>query len=221
MIQSWNPASQTATFLAQAEGTIYDIVDDLGGDAARYGSYPKQVQSFISSDFSEVTMYSIYPDTALLDKTNAYAKFGDFTPATAGTPGQTFMSFGEFSNSNNLDWPDVTVGYNYDSYFISGYKVHGEAIRKWQSNYWQVYTRNINPSTFDVYGRWDYANSGNTGRWNSVQRVTQDDTSYAYRTKRLKMRGHGKALQFKVNSVEQEPFDLVGWSIFETANAAP
>ncbi len=223
LVQEWHPLSQLATSDADASGGPYDTVDDLGSSSGdRFGSYPRFVMTFFDTDFNEVYMYSVYDASSPGTSTNlALAKFGDFVPATVAEVPQTQLAFAEFTNPDFIDWADVTVGVDYTSYFISGYKLRGEALRKFQSNYWQVYTRNEDPSTFDVYGRWDYANSGNTGRWNSVQRVTMDDTRYSYQTRRLKMRGHGKALQFKVSSAPGEPFNIVGWSIYESTNAAP
>lgn len=136
------------------------------------------------------------------------------------TPNSTKLTFAEFDGDSYKDW--VTVGENADfpSYFITGYKIHGDAIRKFQSNYTQIYTRNEIPSVFDFQSRWDYATFGDTGRWSNVQRVTMDDTRYGFRTKRLKNRGHGKVMQYKVTSVDGQPFNLIGWSTLESGNTS-
>lgn len=129
------------------------------------------------------------------------------------------LIFAEFKNRNYIDWA-LSVPTIYNSHFTTGYKLRGDAIKKFQTNYIKVYANNIDPSTFDIFSKWDYTLTGNTGRWSSIQRVTMEDpTNYSVRVKRLKMRGHGLALQFKVASVEQEPFNIIGWTTWDTANA--
>lgn len=133
----------------------------------------------------------------------------------------THLTFGEFTDDDYVDWFTSGEAADFTSYFITGFKVHGNAIKKFQSNYTQIFTRNDIPSVFDFQSRWDFALSGDTGRWSNVQRVTMDDTNYQFRTKRLKIRGHGKVLQYKVNSVTGQPLNMIGWSSLETANASP
>ena len=130
------------------------------------------------------------------------------------------LIFAEFKNRDLIDW-ETTNPQDYLSFFITGYKLRGEAIRKFQTNYIKVYADNTLPSTFDLFSQWDYARTGNKGRWSSPQRLTMiDPVNYSYRSKRLKMRGHGTALQFKVSSVEEEPFNIIGWTTWDSTNAA-
>ncbi len=226
-VDLWNPDSEVAILAASTDaetaGGPFDSDVDLEGSVGvtKYGSYPRQRFGFVNLDVDEVFIWDRYDGSSPIVGNNyALAKFGDLVLAEVVDVPTGTMGWSEFSNGDFIDWPEVTVGFNYESYFTSGYKVRGEAMRKFQSNYMQLYSRNSNPSTYDVHGKWDYSNSGNTGRWSSVQRVTQEDTNYAYRNKRLKMRGHGKALQFKVSSVDNEPFNIIGWSILETTNAS-
>jgi hypothetical protein len=46
------------------------------------------------------------------------------------------------------------------------------------------------------------------------------DTNYDIKYNRLKVRGEGLALQYKVYSEEGQPFSIVGWSVYETGNAS-
>lgn len=132
------------------------------------------------------------------------------------------FTFASKINANYLDWFEYDlIERSYDSYFITGYKIRGHGIRKFQSNWVRVYSRTLEPVAYYFQGMWDYALSGNTGRWSSQQFVEHTDTNYSHSTKRLKVRGHGLVLQFKVHSVDQKPFDIVGWSCLETANALP
>lgn len=129
------------------------------------------------------------------------------------------LTFAEFDNEDYLDWASDDEDIDFSSYFITGYKVHGDGIRKFQSNYTQIFTRNEVSSQFDFQSRWDYAISGNTGRWSNVQRVIVNNLNYDFRTKRLKNRGHGKVLQYKVTSVTGKPFNIIGWVSTESANS--
>lgn len=119
-----------------------------------------------------------------------------------------------------LDWDsELGDGIPFTSFLTTGYKLRGEAIRKWQENYLRVFIdRSEESSDLFLNARWDYANTGNVGRWSSRQRLEFDGSGYGYVNKRVKIRGHGLALQFNLTSVENAGFNVVGWTGFETAN---
>lgn len=133
------------------------------------------------------------------------------------------FSFADKINANYLDWfSHDQVERDYNSYFITGYKVRGDGIRKFQNNWIRIFSRlNDTDAAYYFQGLWDYATSGNTGRWSVKQIVDHPNTQHSVVTKRLKVRGHGIALQFKVSSVTQEPFDILGWSTFQSLNTTP
>lgn len=131
------------------------------------------------------------------------------------------MTWAEEYRDSYLDWESLSPT-NYDSNFTTGYKIRGDAIRKFQSNYIRVYTDNEQTSIFNLQSRWDYSISGDTGRWSVIQpqTVTMDSADlYGSRTKRLRLRGHGLILQLRFSSVEGEPFDIIGWVSQDSANA--
>lgn len=132
------------------------------------------------------------------------------------------FTFADKINSDYLDWftYDLT-GVNYDSYFTTGYRIVGQASNDFQNNWVRVYSRTNEPVSFYFQGLWNYALTGDTGKWSSRQLVEHTDTDYGYNSKRLKVRGSGLALQFKVQSVDGEPFDLVGWSSMQSSNKQP
>jgi hypothetical protein len=132
----------------------------------------------------------------------------------------TDVTYAEEYLDTYLDWGTE----NFESYFITGYRLRGQAIRKFQSNYVRVYTDNTVPSIFSVRGIWDFALDGTRGRFTEVAGINQlitisDDTSYSVKTKRIKVRGHGLCMQLMFSSQEGEPFDIIGWSIWDTGNA--
>lgn len=123
-------------------------------------------------------------------------------------------------DTSYLDWTTYeTTGIDYDSYFTTGYKIRGNAAMKFQSNY--VFFYNEDNGVYDVQGIWDYALSGNTGKYTSKQRLTYDDAAFSNLHKKVKIRGSGRSLQYKVSSVTGEPFTIIGWSAVESANSIP
>lgn len=132
------------------------------------------------------------------------------------------MTFAEESDERFVDWyTKDSTGVEYESYVISGYKVRGDAQKQFNSNYVFLYAGNSEPTTVYFQGIWDYANDGAEGNWTSRQRCQFTNTHRNYDHKRLRVRGSGLALQFKLSSLSGEPFDIVGWSVFESANASP
>jgi hypothetical protein len=126
------------------------------------------------------------------------------------------ISFADEHDESYLDWGNV----NYDSFFVTGYKLAGKAIKKFQPQYIQVYSKsNGAPSAYKIQGIWNYANNPNSGKWSTVQVVTNTLTSFDTVYRRHKLRGSGYALQFKIDSVDGQPFDIQGWGVVDTINA--
>lgn len=132
------------------------------------------------------------------------------------------LTFASERSTDYVDWFSYdSIGEPYDSYFISGYKLRGQALRKWQTNWLRLYSQNEEDTQFTISGLWDYASASTTNRWSTPQTIRNDADNYAYVSKRVKMRGHGQALQFKVESVDDNPFKLVGWATLDTGNPVP
>lgn len=153
--------------------------------------------------------------------------------SSAITTTKFLCGYGALS-SENLTWAEVAVftppndyldwykydstGIDYDSYFISGYKLRGQGAAKFQANYLNVfsYTERESPVEFYVQGRWDYALLGDTGKWTNTQKISLPTSDYSYQRRRLKIRGRGVTVQFKFSSVPGQPFNVGGWSVWET-----
>ena len=224
-IYFWNSDTNTMTLSDEAEGPTVDTVTYYGvGAGSRYGFYPLNSWAWLAPNLEDI--YGFYGKLSLLD---AYARhftvlqIGTFTvPEIVSIP--VSLMFSEYNNTNYTDWEQSLGGEDYISHFTTGYKLRGEGIRKWQDNYLSIFSKPDDvhdTSVFDIHAKWDYANTGDTGRWSVTQRVTTDDTGYDYGIKRLKVRGHGKAMQFKVASVDTEPFSIIGWASWDSANAKP
>lgn len=134
--------------------------------------------------------------------------------------GSTYsFTFAETSNSDYVDWFLYdAAGVNYDSYFITGYKLAGQGIRKHQTNYINVFSELDNPVAYYIQGLWDYATTGNSGRWSSRQIVEEDFSDYSVKMHRRKIRGAGKSLQIKITSVDGINFNILGWSTLSSVN---
>lgn len=131
------------------------------------------------------------------------------------------LTFAEERDENYVDWASADVDANYDSYFITGYKLKGGALRKFQPTYVYVFSTNDTDTAYKIQGIWNYANSGNSGKFSSVQlaNVAKDNFDKLY--KRHKIRGVGLALQLKIQSVDGKPFNIFGWSMWETSHQSP
>ena len=136
----------------------------------------------------------------------------------------TVFTFAQTSNNSYVDWETYEgTGLDYTSYFINGYKIQGQAMRKQQATWTTIYSKtDETPVSYYFTGLWDFANTGDgTGRWSVEQLVAHNEPKYATVGKRLKVRGNGKALQFKVKSVPGKAFDILGWSSMQTVNQLP
>lgn len=138
--------------------------------------------------------------------------------------GSTYkFTFADRRNEEYVDWKSYDeVGVNYSSYFITGFKLRGQGIRRMQANWVRVFSRITDPVSFFFQGIWDFAKTGSgTGRWSTNQLVTHTDTNYNAASKRLKVRGHGEALQFRVSSLTGQSFDIIGWASVQSVNSQP
>lgn len=129
----------------------------------------------------------------------------------------TFISYAEEYDTNYVDWGSI----NYVSYFVTGYKVHGQGLKKFQVPYLNVFSRNATGYlAYYLQPIWDYAVSTNTGQVGVKQFVESFDDNHGVIIKRLKVRGRGYTVQFKFSSVDGQPFDIIGWAVFETQNTS-
>lgn len=129
------------------------------------------------------------------------------------------VTFADEAYDGFLDWVTVDGGEDYSSYFVTGFSVHGDGQRKFQPHYVFMYTTD-DGSQYEFSSVWDYAKTDATGRYSQKQKVNHNRPNRYYDFKKLKVRGHGRACQFKVNSITGFPFTVIGWSQFETINSS-
>lgn len=142
-----------------------------------------------------------------------YLTTGDIS---SGSPGLTYS---QLFDDDLVDWESFAVGTNgasYTSYGVSGYRIRGDMLRPFQSTPIEFVVRNLETGRMLVSGIWDYE-----FRRSSTQElyITRPEVDYILR--RVKLRGKGRSLQIKFESVGNNPFNLVGWSSFDTGASLP
>lgn len=162
-----------------------DVVDDLGNIVVGY----------------DLTNVAITPKVKFL---------------TSVPNGATFnFTWSETNDTAHADWTTSGHSTDFESYFITGYKLYGKAQNVFQANYVFLY----HEGTGDCYlqGVWDFATSTSTGKFTQRQLCQFDDSAYSNNHKRLKVRGQGRSLQFKVSSYNANPFNVIGWAVYGTS----
>jgi hypothetical protein len=212
--------SQNSILIRSTDGINWtaDLTFGAMGSVLPYGlNYIEDLDLFISTAFARLQTSSDAATfaTPTIDLSLAARQILD----AAGGDVTTTLRFSEFTDDTNYkDWFSEDGGTDYTSYFITGYKLRGQGIKRFQSNYIELYVPNDDDSIFDFRSRMDYATSGDTGRWSSTQRITTTSGDYAYTRRRLLLRGTGLASQFEVTSISGEPFAVIGWVTSDSAN---
>lgn len=170
-------------------------------------------------------LQAFYPFS--VDNTETYIASIDYVegPGGSSSPDPTFkyfcatdfnVTFADEHDFDYIDWAS-TEEKDYESFFITGYKLRGKGVTKFQNQYVKLYVNtNDEPFAYQLQGLWDFSNSGNSGRWSSKQTVIRNTSRYDVMPYRHKIRGHGIALQFKVNSIPGMPFSIIGWATVDT-----
>lgn len=118
-----------------------------------------------------------------------------------------------FSDTTLQDWTSVSAE-DYDSFVISGYKIRGQAIKKFGMPFIQTFfdLRQYPTGSCLLTGVWDYANDGNSGRFTNPQEVYPTTDNFDFSFTRRRIRGNGTSLQLKFQSVANNPYHIIGWS---------
>lgn len=129
------------------------------------------------------------------------------------------VSFAEISDTTYLDWGTEA----YTHYFVTGYRIRGDLLKKFQTNYLTVITEDLGVGIGSCYvqGVWDYAFNNDSGRYSNPQQVYRNRLLRSYQRSRLKIRGTGFSLQFKFFGEAGKPFSITGWAGLETGNNLP
>lgn len=159
-----------------------------------------------------------------------YMEFTGSTPSTAPSP-----TFKYFTNTNlntltfseerdNVNWKDWTssgIPRDYNSVFITGYRLKGQGQRKFQPQYIYMFSE-IPTYGYIFNGIWDYAISNLSNRFSTRQviNVNQPGGYFSKAFKKLRVRGNGYVFQMEISSLTGKPFNIAGWSILDTIGIA-
>lgn len=127
----------------------------------------------------------------------------------------------EETDTSFVDFATIGLSSNFDSYFISGAKVHAEG-RTMNVEYITVLANTEENASAKIQAKWDWTNSSLSGKWSTKQEIYSSQRSYRdVSRKRLLLRGSGPALQLAFTSIDGKPFNIIGWSCFETGDTTP
>lgn len=185
-------------------------LDSLGGITSEDIIVDDNGDTVVTEDGAIVTGYSL-TNISFGPRLKLYVSFSD-----SGTK----MTFADVSDATYTDWVSrPTASAPFESYFITGYKIHAQANKNFQSNYVTIYNENLGVAYFQ--GIWDYGSDRNSGKYTVKQIANFSKLDRDTNFRRLKIRGSGKSLQYKITSLPGQSFRIVGWATWETGNAAP
>jgi hypothetical protein len=160
------------------------------------------------------------------------------------------FTISNFNNTNYVDWEVFTsTGITYNSFVETGYEILEDAVRNKSITTIQPFFRQTEeafvldgtdytvdkPSSCYLTTKWDWSNTTASNRWSTKIQVYKLirvpfvdpsnltlNTGFNVVTTRNKVRGHGRAIQFRFECDEAgKNFDLLGWQVFYTGNTAP
>jgi hypothetical protein len=157
---------------------------------------------------------------AVVTDIEEYREFSNITKYI--TTDGTNYTYSEEYEGVYYDWTSSGTPVDYTSYFITGYYIDGQAINRFQPNYVFVYINQDEDSSCFMSGIFDFASSALSNKFSNTQQVYNSNREYyGIRVRKLKVRGHGRALQLKFTSEAGKPFAIIGWGMFESANQVP
>jgi hypothetical protein len=171
-------------------------------------------------------------DVNTIAGSNTFLKWFVMVPDGAGAFNYTFATF---NNGDFVDWETKDgTGITYDSYLETGYELFGDIEKDKQSVYTTFFFQKsetataggalVNPSSCFVRAKWDWTDSSEAGKWSirrqiySLKRLfdsgilTDEKPGQTVIIAREKVRGRGKALQYRFESEDGKDFNLLGWN---------
>ena len=191
------------------------------------------------SDSSSWSVKGIYTNT----RNNSYTIPTDIKPSTVEyiVANGSDVRIAQARSGSFTDWYSIdNIGVTYDSYMEAGYELFEDAMRKKNITYLFTYLTRTEenivdgepdcPSSCQMQVKWDWASSSLSNKWTTPVELYRPgrfladsaDTGFSMVVTKNKVRGNGKAIQFRFGTSEAgKNFDLVGWSIAVTGNPIP
>ena len=146
------------------------VLDGAAGTTTQYDVNDDTANLVIDDTSNQVISFSFSVSAA-----GAQPVFKYLTSYTSG--GSYAVTFSEARNTSYVDWYTYdSAGINYTSYLISGYKLRGQGLTKFQPIWIVLYSDLTEATRYQIQSIWDYANTDtNTNRWSTEQTVTHSD----------------------------------------------
>lgn len=151
----------------------------------------------------------------------------------ANIPTEGF-AFTTSTDTTCLDWVVFDgTGATYDSYVQTGFELMNDAMREKQMIYLFAHFKQQSNSSCKFICKWDWSDDSSSGKWTDEveayrERVAplsptySDRTAFEIVTSKLKVRGSGRAIQFRFGTSEaNKNFELLGWSVAYVGNTEP
>lgn len=151
-------------------------------------------------------------------------------PITYTRSGTYRLTIAEAYNTSYKDWTNfkaLTTNTNdevdYSSYFITGYRLDGQAMLHFQNNYLYTYMAQVSNSSLFMQGLYEFTSSTSSHKWTAAQQVynSKTDLGRTYhdtKVSRRLVRGSGKTLRLKYYSETAKPFTCTGWGLYISGN---
>ena len=178
-------------------------------------------------------------DTVEVDSGDEVIVEGDFityAPSsieyTVNVPAEG-MVFSETEDASFADWASFDgIGIGYESFVETGYELNNDTMRDKQAVYVFVHFRQEDNSSCKMTTKWDWCTSRTSNRWSTEVEAyrarirpnptTADLEAFEVVTSKNKVRGNGKAVQFKFGTDEiGKNFQLLGWAVAFSGNTKP
>lgn len=188
------------------------VVDSLGGTVTIITT---TVSEIVTDQYGANVVDALGDDVTTLVNTGSNTSSGFKYLTTNRDALSTYydLTFSEEYINLNRDWQAVGDGVSYDSFYTCGYQLHTDAQRFGQTNYIVVYSNVVTDASAFLKVIWDYGKV--TG---AVNQVYRNNLNLGITQTKIMLRGRGRAFQFEVTSDEDKPFEIIGWSVFETQN---
>lgn len=132
-----------------------------------------------------------------------------------------------------VDWSSWDgEGVEFDSFIETGFELMGDSMRDKQAIYVFTHFTRDDDSSCKMRSKWDWSNSVDSNRWSVEveayrERIRPSNSTanleaYDVVTTKNKVRGSGKAIQFRFGTSERRKnFELLGWAVAFIGNTQP
>jgi hypothetical protein len=126
-----------------------------------------------------------------------------------------------FTNLSGTNGIDYLASVTYPTEATSAYQTPIEGNKELQNNYVVFYLERLVNSQANVQGIWDFNLTAVNKKWTRSQKLDSNLTGFtgaAVHIRKLKFRGWGKTMNFKITNNGVFPFRIAGWSSEQSYN---